>query len=268
MLIVGVIDLLDGRAVHARGGHRDQYQPIRSVAHMTIPDGDPVELARTYVDSLGVDELYVADLDAIRGRRPQDTVVTQLVRLGTPLWLDAGISSPERARQIVDLNVRRVIVGLETLPSWAALEDICSVVDSARVAFSLDLRDGAPVTSGDLPCDDAPHVMAARAAASGVGTIVVIDLARVGSGSGFNPALILRVRDAAPAVALAVGGGIRGPEDLDALAAAGCSAALVATALHDGRIGADDVARFSLRADRVGKPPAGRSSPPLPFRSR
>src|SRR5438477_4509429 len=55
--VIGVIDLRGGAAVDARGGRRDEYQPI----------GDAVELARTYVER-GVEELYVADLDAIEGR--------------------------------------------------------------------------------------------------------------------------------------------------------------------------------------------------------
>jgi phosphoribosylformimino-5-aminoimidazole carboxamide ribotide isomerase len=37
------------------------------------------------------------------------------------------------------------------------------------------------------------------------------------------------------------GGGVRNWDDLVQVARAGCSAALVATALHDGRIGADEI---------------------------
>jgi phosphoribosylformimino-5-aminoimidazole carboxamide ribotide isomerase len=242
MLIVGVIDVLDGRAVHARGGHRDQYQAIRSVAGMAISGGDPVQLARAYIDRLGVQQLYVADLDAIGGRRLQDALVARVVGLGAPVWLDAGVSSAEHARQLAGLNVARVIVGLETLTSWTALDDICTAIDGARVGFSLDLREGAPVISGDIPRDDPPLAIAARAAGRGVGTIVVIDLARVGSSTGVDRALIQGVRAAAPGVTLAAGGGIRGVEDLEVLADLGCEAALVASALHDGRIRAGDVA--------------------------
>jgi phosphoribosylformimino-5-aminoimidazole carboxamide ribotide isomerase len=242
MLIVGVIDVLDGRAVHARGGHRDQYQPIRSVAGMTISGGDPVQLARAYVERLGVRQLYVADLDAIGGRPLQDALVARVVALGAPVWVDAGVSSAERARQLAGLNVNRVIVGLETLTSWTALDDVCVAIDGTRVGFSLDLRNGVPVISGNMRRDDPPHAIAARAAGCGVGTIVVIDLARVGSSTGVDRGLIQDVRAAAPGVTLAAGGGIRGVEDLEALADLGCDAVLVASALHDGRIGLADVA--------------------------
>jgi uncharacterized protein related to proFAR isomerase len=49
--------------------------------------------------------------------------------------------------------------------------------------------------------------MAARASDTGVGSVIVIDLARVGTGSGLGRALIARVRDAVPGVTLVAGGG-------------------------------------------------------------
>jgi phosphoribosylformimino-5-aminoimidazole carboxamide ribotide isomerase len=72
--------------------------------------------------------------------------------------------------------------------------------------------------------------------------VIVLDLARVGTGAGVDLALMRRVRAAAPHAALFAGGGVRGPDDLSRLADAGCDGALVATALHDGRLGAREVA--------------------------
>jgi phosphoribosylformimino-5-aminoimidazole carboxamide ribotide isomerase len=107
------------------------------------------------------------------------------------------------------------------------------------VAFSLDLRAGRPIVptgSEALRPGDSPEALAARAAGAGAGTIIVLDLARVGRASGLDCDLVARVRDAAPGVRLAAGGGVRDAGDLERLAAAGCDAALVATALHEGRL--------------------------------
>ena len=89
--------------------------------------------------------------------------------------------------------------------------------------------------------------MAERAAQAGAGAVIVLDLARVGTGTGLDLALIGRVRDAVPGVTLLAGGGVRGPEDLARLADAGCDGALVATALHDGRLGPEDIAAAKRR---------------------
>src|SRR5438093_937327 len=91
--LIGVIDLLGARAVHARAGRRDRYQPVEAVARFSIPAGDPLSLARAYTDHLGITELYIADLDAILGRGPQDGVIASLAALGAPIWLDSGVTT-------------------------------------------------------------------------------------------------------------------------------------------------------------------------------
>ena len=228
MRVIGVIDVRGAQAVHARAGQRDQYKPI----------GDAVELARTYIDRHGLAELYVADLDAITDvARPfqgrDENITLHTICALAPTWVDAGVSSIERAQQTLALGASHLVVGLETLSSFDALRTICDHVGGKKVAFSLDLRDGRPL---GIAQRERPHVVAARAADRGADAIIVIDLARVGTGAGVDLDVIAQVRDAAPGVTLLAGGGIRGREDLEALAAAGCDGALVATALQDDAI--------------------------------
>jgi phosphoribosylformimino-5-aminoimidazole carboxamide ribotide isomerase len=248
--VIGVVDLLAGRAVHARAGPRDTYQPVRSVAGTTIGSGDALALARTYVTRLGLTELYAADLDAIMGGAAQDTLVSAIAAVGAPLWLDAGVSSADRAHDALARGAARVVVGLETLPSYDALGEICARVGGDNVAFSLDLRDGEPVVSasGSIPFGQPAQLVAARARDAGAGAIIVIDLARVGTSRGLDLELVARVREAAPGLVLLAGGGVRGPDDLARLVDAGCDGALVATALHDGRIGAGEIAAAERHA--------------------
>jgi phosphoribosylformimino-5-aminoimidazole carboxamide ribotide isomerase len=245
MRVIGVVDLLAGRAVHAYAGRREAYAPVRDVRGVRSVAGDPVALARSYVDDLGLTELYVADLDAILGGAAQDPLVARLAALGVPIWLDAGVSSVDRARQALAAGARRVVVGLETLVSYEALDAICAAVGGERVALSLDVRNDdpivAPAASGALAAGGPPERVAARAAEAGVGAVIVLDLARVGTGSGLNLGLIARVRTAVAGLTLLAGGGVRGLTDLQQLADLGCDAALVATALHDGRLGAADI---------------------------
>ena len=240
MRVVGVIDLRGGVAVHARGGVRGRYAPVR-IPGNTGAAGDPGALGRFYADACGVSELYVADLDAIAGQPPQWMTIEAIVRQGCPVWLDGGTTGTGRARESIDRGVARVVVGLETLPAMSALAAISTDIGGQATVFSLDLRNGQPVA---LQPGDA-DVLAAEAATAGAGTILVLDLALVGSGSGVDAALVARLRMAVPRVPLAVGGGVRDAGDLAALAAAGADAVLVASALLDGRLQAGDVAHWS-----------------------
>ena len=238
MRVIGVVDLAHGRAVHASGGQRERYLPVSTVAGAPIKAGDAPALARAFIEDLGLSELYVADLDAITGGRSQDAVIAALTTRGAPVWLDAGVTSVEGARHAVDLGAAQVVVGLETLPSFDALAAICAAVGGDRVAFSLDLRSGQPLTRAgfDSRGDDGPSGLAARAAEAGAGSVIVIDLARVGAAAGPDLEMMAAVRDAVPQLTLLAGGGVRGAQDLVALAGVGCDGALVATALLDGRL--------------------------------
>jgi phosphoribosylformimino-5-aminoimidazole carboxamide ribotide isomerase len=234
-----VLDLKGGRAVHARGGRREQYDAVES--RLTPRRGDALALARAYRDALGLRELYVADLDAIAGGAPQLAFVRSLAAPSVSLWLDAGTATPDQAQQLVRQGASRVVVGLETLPSFDALAAIVEAVGARRVAFSLDLRDGQPLArSPDLvpreKGSDVPIALAERAASAGASTVIVLDLARVGTASGLDLELIRRLRRALSRVELVAGGGVRDRADLEALADAGADAALVATALHEGRV--------------------------------
>jgi phosphoribosylformimino-5-aminoimidazole carboxamide ribotide isomerase len=185
-----------------------------------------------------VSELYVADLDAIAGGLSQDAVIAALTARGAPVWLDAGVTSVERAQDAVELGAAQVVVGLETLQSFAALAAICAAVGGDRVAFSLDLRSGQPQTRAGFNSrgEPTPNVLAAHAAEAGVGSVIVIDLARVGAAAGLDLEMIASVREAVPQLTLLAGGGVRGAQDIAALADIGCDGALVATALLDGRL--------------------------------
>ena len=225
MRVIGVIDVRDGVAVHARGGVRERYEAI----------GDPLDLARKYVDDCGVAELYVADLDAIEDpmrAAPHPCVRTLCER--SAVWLDAGVSSVVRAREAIALGAARVVVGLETLTSFDVLTSISTAVGGDRVAFSLDMRHGRPLGIGE---GEHPAILASRAAGCGVSAIIVLDLARVGMRAGLDVDLLEDVRHAARGVELIAGGGVRDDGDLNRLAEIGGDGALVATALLDGTLG-------------------------------
>jgi phosphoribosylformimino-5-aminoimidazole carboxamide ribotide isomerase len=240
MEVIGVLDLLHGRAVHARGGRRESYAPVPA-GPLLRDAGDAVGLARGYLSPIaGVRELYVADLDAIGGGEPQGALLRKVAALGAPLWVDAGVRTAAEARSVLAAGAARVVVGLETLER---MTDLASIADAAgsleRVAFSLDLREGVPQTRAPGLAGATPAALAVEGAERGAGAVIVLDLARVGSGRGVDVALLGELRALLPpSCRLVAGGGVRDRRDIEALAAAGCDAALVASALLDGRLAA------------------------------
>jgi HisA/HisF family protein len=237
--VIGVVDLLSGRAVHARRGERERYRPVHAAPGVPLVSGDPVSLARLYVDHFGLSELYVADLDAIRGGAAQEQTVAQLTSIA-PTWLDAGVSSTRAAERAGTLGVRRVIVGLETLVSFQSLVELSATIGAGRTAFSLDLNDGAPI-GGSIGRGRTIEAIVDDVVKAGVGAIIVLDLARVGALAGPDIRMVSRVRSHCPTVDLIAGGGVRSTDDLISLADAGCDGVLVATALIEARLTISDL---------------------------
>jgi phosphoribosylformimino-5-aminoimidazole carboxamide ribotide isomerase len=239
MRILPVLDLKAGVVVRGVAGRRHEYRPIEG---LLAADARPTTVARAFVDRLGLTECYLADLDAIAGAEPAWGVYRELIDCGLHLWIDAGVADVQRAAALGDFShsgrrLARAIAGLETVPTADTLRTLVAAVGPARLTFSLDLREGRPLTSSPDWSGRQPVEIAAAAVEAGVPSMVVLDLARVGVGSGVGTEPLCReLRARWPGLELAAGGGVRSVADLESLAAAGCDAALVASALHDGRI--------------------------------
>ena len=102
--------------------------------------------------------------------------------------------------------------------------------------LSVDLRDGRLISRDPKLAGRSPGAAAPLARALGVREVLVIDLARVGSGAGPPRAAVAELASVLPGIAIYAGGGVRDDGDLRALESAGAAGALVATALHEGRI--------------------------------
>ena len=136
---------------------------------------------------------------------------------------------------MLEAGAAALVAGLETLSGPQALADLVRLL-GARLVFSLDLKDGRPLSSTAWSATD-PWTIAERALAVGLRRMLVLDLARVGVGGGTGTeALCRRVKESDPALEVLAGGGVRGPEDLRRLRNCGVDGVLVASALHDGRL--------------------------------
>lgn len=255
MQIIPVLDLAGGIAVHAQAGDRSHYAPLESGL---VPGrvGDPAALLRAFHATLGIHECYVADLDAIQGGAVQRTLIRELAEFHTgfagALLVDAGTHLPEGALEVLSCGASEVVIGLETLRAFADLAAIVRVVGSSRVVFSLDLRLGNPILHQAMqdaqgPGPDAIH-LAEQAAASGVATLLLLDLGRVGTGCGVDLGLLKSLRSRLPDIRVLAGGGVLTRRDLERMRDAGCDGALVASAIHNGRLSAADLAAVSQSA--------------------
>ena len=256
MQIIPVLDLAGGVAVHAQAGDRPRYAPLCSDLVPEHP-GDPVALLRAFHTTLGVHECYVADLDAIQGGALQRTLLRQLAEFHTgfagALLVDAGTNRPGGALEVLSSGASEVVVGLETLHAFADLAAIVEVVGPTRVVFSLDLKLGNPILHPAM--QDANGAgpdalsLAEQAIAAGVTTLLLLDLGRVGTGCGVDLGILETLRRRFRSSRLLAGGGVLTRKDLERMRDAGCDGALIASAIHTGRVTSSDLAELADSTD-------------------
>jgi HisA/HisF family protein len=248
--IVPVIDVFHDHAVRGVGGRRDEYRPIQS---RLTASSDPVALAHAFRAQFGLSTLYLADLDAIVEGRPHFELYRTLANDGFELWVDAGITSLSVAEAVLETGVKTLIVGLESCPRPELLGELSERFGTDRLLFSLDLRDGVPMSPQGWPTRS-PVEIAELVLSAGFRRVLVLDLTDVGCDTGGRSDALLRaLRVRTEVVELVAGGGVRGPQDLLRLHEIGVDALLVASALHDGRLTRADVSAqlgTSLAASR------------------
>lgn len=228
MQIVPVIDLKGGVVVRAERGERARYRPIETPLSRTC---DPVDVVAGLLRLFPFRALYCADLDAIEGRGDAREALEH-IRSAFPslaLWIDNGCADAAAAGRFLDRHPGdRLVLGSESLRDVNVLEDLRA---GPRIVLSLDFRGDAFQGPADLL--ERPQAWP--------DAVIVMTLARVGSREGPDWARLSEIRALAGRRRVFAAGGVRGRDDLEALARLGAAGALVASALHDGRLSAGDL---------------------------
>jgi phosphoribosylformimino-5-aminoimidazole carboxamide ribotide isomerase len=216
--VIPAVDVLGHEAVRLRQG---SYEDVVERAD------DPAALARRWRD-LGARRIHLVDLEGARSGGVRPALVQRVASACSPAPVQAsgGIRSVTDARSLLVAGADRVVVGTAAWPDpapWVeALDDALCV--------AIDVRDGKLRTSG-WTRDGGIDVRTAleRARAAGVQRCLVTAIDRDGTLAG--PDLELVALAAGSGIGVLAAGGIRSPDDVAALAAAGADAAVVGRAL-------------------------------------
>lgn len=241
MRVIPVIDIIGGVAVLAKGGHRDHYQPIKS---QLCDTSNPIDLALAFKKRFGFEELYIADLDSIMRIGSNIDMLRRIYKSSNmKIMVDSGVNDVKKARELLQARVEKIILGTETLTSYAPLKSILKFSGYERIIVSIDVKDGKILSKSKEIIGLSPEALAKRLEFMGIKEIIVLDLSRVGKESGVNVDLIRRVLKSV-SIPIIIGGGIRNIDDIILLRDIGVSGALVSTALHNSKIKKGDLLKL------------------------
>jgi phosphoribosylformimino-5-aminoimidazole carboxamide ribotide isomerase len=160
--------------------------------------------------------------------------------------VDSGISDLNQAKRLLSSNVSKLIIGTETLSNLNFVKLAIENFGSDKIVVSLDLMEGKVLSQGELICSISVKNLASKLEGMGVCELIVLDLARVGSGEGLDFSLLKQLVNNLK-TKLFVGGGVRDLKDLMKLKRIGVHGVLLATALHSGAIPIEKlVSEFSV----------------------
>jgi len=156
-----------------------------------------------------------------------------------------GPSDRGEAQAWLDHGVHKVVIGSETLGALDDLQSISARIEPHRLVFSLDFKNGQILSRCHLLAAMTPMEALNQLQLTGWREIILLDLHRVGSREGVDAALVAEAHECFPDLHLLVGGGIAKSQELFELKSIGVAGILVATALHNGTINAQQI-RFLI----------------------
>jgi len=218
-----VLDILNGAVVHAVRGERSSYEPIAGFSRI-VSTSEPLGI----LQELRPREVYVADLNLLTGRGDNLTVIKKISGV-TRTMADTGISKYD------DLDRLPASVSLVLGTETASLQLIEEAARDKRVVVSIDMMKRKVLARDPELAGKTPLQLLQRLNGLKLEGVILLELDRVGTSAGLDGPFL----EEATAIAkhpLILGGGVKDEEDLMTLQEMGFSGALLATALHNGRI--------------------------------
>lgn len=238
--IIPVIDILNSKAVHAIKGERTQYRPLKSVLFDT---NDPKIIVKKLI-SIGFNNIYIADLDAIMHNTPNINLLKEILDMyEANIILDPGIKNLRDIRIFSELDLPKLIIGLETVGTIDVIIDSLKITSENKIIVSVDMYKERIKTRCPSLKDMTVLQIIKKLNNLGVNQIILLDLFRIGQKLGGIPELYLKIRDKFIGKII-VGGGIRNLNDIKYYQKMNFAGVLIGTALHDGSINYKDLISF------------------------
>lgn len=227
MRILPAIDLHEQMCVRLVKG---DYATAHKVAE------DAVDTAKSFLEA-GAALIHMVDLDGAKdGTHPNYPVVRRVIEeTGASVELGGGIRCMEDVARVLELGVKRVIIGSAAVKNPLFVKEACEKYGD-KIAVGIDARKGTVRTEGWLNDSGTDYIaFAKQMEAYGVKTIIFTDIDKDGMLSGPNFAQLQALRDAV-SCGIVASGGVSTLEDIEKLRDMGIEEAIAGKAVYTGQL--------------------------------
>ena len=236
MQLYPAIDMKNGQCVRLRQG---------AFKDITIYSDAPEKVAAHWQEK-GASFLHLVDLDgALAGYSVNEEVIRRIAdTVSIPIEIGGGIRSKEAVDRMLDLGVRRVIIGTKAAEHPEFLRDMVRTFGEEAIVAGVDAKDGMVAVEGwekvsSLTASDLCLTMKEF----GVRHIVYTDISRDGMLSGPNVEATRKLTEET-GLDIIASGGVSCMEDLKCLHEAGIRGAVIGKALYENRIDLAEAVRL------------------------
>ena len=236
MQLYPAIDMKNGQCVRLRQG---------AFKDITIYSDAPEKVAAHWQEK-GASFLHLVVLDgALAGYSVNEEVIRRIAdTVSIPIEIGGGIRSKEAVERMLDLGVRRVIIGTKAAEHPEFLRDMVRTFGEEAIVAGVDAKDGMVAVEGwekvsSLTASDLCLTMKEY----GVRHIVYTDISRDGMLSGPNVEATRKLTEET-GLDIIASGGVSCMEDLKCLHEAGIRGAIIGKALYENRIDLAEAVRL------------------------
>ena len=236
MQLYPAIDMKNGQCVRLRQG---------AFKDITIYSDAPEKVAAHWQEK-GASFLHLVDLDgALAGYSVNEEVIRRIAdTVSIPIEIGGGIRSKEAVERMLDLGVRRVIIGTKAAEHPEFLRDMVRTFGEEAIVAGVDAKDGMVAVEGwekvsSLTASDLCLTMKEY----GVRHIVYTDISRDGMLSGPNVEATRKLTEET-GLDIIASGGVSCMEDLKCLHEAGIRGDIIGKALYENRIDLAEAVRL------------------------
>ena len=238
MLVLPAVDIKNGKCVQLVQG-----QPGSEMVEIENP-----EKVALHWENEGAKNIHVIDLDGtIDGKTSLEIIKKILKEVSVPIQLGGGIRSLDYARELLDLDIERLIIGTMGIENPQTIEELSGEYGSDRIMISLDSKDNKVVIKGwQEKVDKSPVELSNEFKEHGAGSILFTNVDVEGLLGGFytDPVIELKKSVDLPVV---YSGGITTIDDIQELNESGVEGIVIGSALYKNKIDLKEALKYQKR---------------------
>ncbi|MCQ2970956.1 MAG: 1-(5-phosphoribosyl)-5-[(5-phosphoribosylamino)methylideneamino]imidazole-4-carboxamide isomerase [archaeon] len=238
MLIMPAVDIKNGKCVQLVQG-----EPGSEMVELENP-----ELVAKHWEDLGARNIHVIDLDGtINGIASLNTIEKILNEVSIPIQLGGGIRSLDYARQLLNLDIERLIIGTMGIQHPETITELSDEYGSDRIMISLDSKDNKVVIKGwREKIDKSPVELSSEFKEYGAGSILFTNVDVEGLLGGFYTDPVVELKESVD-IPIVYSGGITTIDDIKKLNESGVDGIVIGSALYKDKIDLTEALKYQKR---------------------